>query len=132
MKGDAEILLESLEIAGRNPQVSEDILDWAIFQGKYDRSRTEVLIFNPRQETYGDETVATISSDAVRTASPGRGIREEDVPNLIDTFLTNVHIKNPILDSDDIKRKGRRTAEHGFGWDAASCLVVRLPFPPTA
>lgn len=123
-KGEAEILLESLQIAGRSPQVSEDILDWPIFEGKYDRSRTESLIFNPRQSSDNEGSAPTINEDPVRTVLPGRGIREEDVPSLINVFLTNVHIKNPILNSDDIKGKGRWMSEHGFGWDAASCLVV--------
>jgi hypothetical protein len=33
---EAEILLESLEIAGRTPQVSEDILNWPIFGQNFD------------------------------------------------------------------------------------------------
>ncbi|KAF2187911.1 hypothetical protein K469DRAFT_568400 [Zopfia rhizophila CBS 207.26] len=123
-KGDAEILLESLEIAGRNPQVSEDILDWPIFQGKYDRARTEGLIFNPRQGLDDTQSASSITSDPIRTSRPGRGIQEEDVPHLINKFLTNVHTKNPVLDADDLKRKGRSVVEHGFSWDAASCLLL--------
>ena len=57
-------------------------------------------------------------------SKPGRGIQEDDVPRLIDKFLVNVHIKNPILDVGDLKRKARFIVENGFGWDAASCLVV--------
>jgi hypothetical protein len=125
-KGDVEILRESLEIAGRTSQVSEDILEWPIFEHRFERSLTESLMFDRYQRCNRENNCPTVIADAVRTVIPGRGIREEDVPFLINKFLTNVHIKNPILDADDIKRKGRLTAEHGFGWDAASCLVVSL------
>jgi hypothetical protein len=125
-KGDVEILRESLEIAGRTSQVSEDILAWPIFENRFDRSLTESLMFDRHQRCNKEDISPTVIADAVRTAIPGRGIREEDVPFLINKFLVNVHIKNPIVDSDDIKRKGRMTAEHGFGWNASSCLVVSL------
>lgn len=120
---DAEIFLESLEISGRSPQVSEDILEWPVFEGEYDRSRIESLIFNPEGTPCSSNRV---SSDAIRRWRPGRGIQEEDIPKLVDKFLTNVHIKNPILDPEDIKRKGRWILENGISWDARSCLVVCL------
>jgi hypothetical protein len=134
-QGDAEILLESLEIAGRNPGVSEDVLDWPIFGERYDRTRVETLIFNPQAADYDSTAFAqhisndqralpSISSDPIRTSKPGRGVQEEDVLHLVNKFLINVHIKNPILDVEDLKRKARFVVENGFGWDAASCLVV--------
>lgn len=134
-QNDAEILLESLEIAGRNPQVSEDVLDWPIFEQRYDRARIETLIFNPRSQSSCnlDSTAqqqtnsTTVSFDPVRTSKASRGVEEEDAPHLINRFLLNVHIKNPVLDAEDLRRKGRWILEHGFGWDAASCLVVCDP-----
>ena len=140
-QGDAEILLESLEIAGRTPGVSEDILEWPIFGGRYDRTKVETLIFNPHAADYTYHVPATlahypsddqrlvqsVSSDPIRMSTPGRGVQEDDVLRLIDKFLVNVHIKNPILDVGDLKRKARFIVENGFGWDAASCLVVWTP-----
>ncbi|KIN03086.1 hypothetical protein OIDMADRAFT_160650 [Oidiodendron maius Zn] len=135
---DAEILLESLEIAGRTPGVSEDILEWPIFGGRYDRTKVETLIFNPHAADYtyhvpttlghypsdDQRLVQSVSSDPIRMSTPGRGVQEDDVLRLIDKFLVNVHIKNPILDVGDLKRKARFIVENGFGWDAASCLVL--------
>ena len=140
-QGDAEILLESLEIAGRTPGVSEDILEWPIFGGSYDRTKVETLIFNPHAADYTYHVPATVahypsddqrlvqsvSSDPIRMSTSGRGVQEDDVLRLIDKFLVNVHIKNPILDVGDLKRKARFIVENGFGWDAASCLVVWAP-----
>ena len=112
-QGDAEILIESLEIAGRNPQVSEDILKWSVFNGKYDRTKIEALIFNP---------------EAAQPSRPAASnmihLQEEEVPHLITKFLTNVHIKNPVLDVEDLRRKARGISENGFGWDGTSCLIV--------
>jgi hypothetical protein len=127
-------LLESLEIAGRKPGVGEDVLDWPIFGENYDRSRIESLLFNPQVADYNtilgqdspgsQQAFHPIRADPIRTSRPGRGIQEDDVLLLVNKFLVNVHIKNPIVDADDLKRKARWTVEHGFGWDTTSCLVV--------
>jgi hypothetical protein len=134
-QGDAEILLESLEIAGRSIGTSEDILDWPVFQGKHNRSAIEALISNPQsvatdsfastnQSRFAGTSSLAIGSDPIRTSRPSRGVQEDDVMNLVHKFLTNVHIKNPVLDSEDLKSKARGVMENGFGWDATSCLVV--------
>ena len=49
---------------------------------------------------------------------------EEQIPALIDRFLTNVYTKNPILDVESLVKHGRRCADHGIGWDGWSCLVL--------
>lgn len=125
---EAEILLESLEIAGRTPQVSEDILNWPIFGQGFDRSGIESLIFNPQhyERPRNKSPSFSIVDDQVRSLKPGKRICEEDILPLIDRFLINVHIKNPVLDTDDLIDKARKISENGFSWDAASCLVVRL------
>jgi hypothetical protein len=53
-----------------------------------------------------------------------RGIREEDVSELVERFLANVHTKNPILDAGALKEIVQTITAEGFGWDARSCLVV--------
>lgn len=123
---EAEILLESLEIAGRTPQVSEDVLNWPIFGENFDRSEIESLIFNPQNYEHTESASHSFSvvNDQVRSLRPGKGICEEDILSLIDRFLINVHIKNPVLDADDLIDKARKISENGFSWDSYSCLVV--------
>jgi hypothetical protein len=135
-QGDAEILLESLEIAGRSSGNSEDVLDWPIFQGRHPRANIEALMFNPQsaareaaqlttQERSPRSSSFSVQLDPIRTSKPSRGVQEDDVMNLVNKFLRNVHIKNPVLEADDLKQKAKLIQENGFGWDATSCLVVR-------
>ena len=114
---------------------SEDILEWPIFGNKYDRRIIEALIFDPTLSSDEREEVITspkVTDDSLRekfedprqSFSVGRGIREEDVMLLIEVFLSNVHVKNPILDADYLRDMGRLVVKEGFGWTAPSCLVV--------
>ncbi|EXM16003.1 hypothetical protein FOTG_15661 [Fusarium oxysporum f. sp. vasinfectum 25433] len=55
--------------------------------------------------------------------APGRGIQEETLA-LVEKLFLNVHIKNPILDASDTRIMAKDVMEHGFKWDASSCLVT--------
>lgn len=123
---EATLLAESLTVAEKYKGTCEDLLDWPIFEGKYDRSETEMLIFNPALARDSQQRIPgfSVAADSDRRSGYDRGIREEDVPGLLDRFLVNVHIKNPILDTNDTMRMGKDIAENGFKWDAPSCLVV--------
>jgi hypothetical protein len=132
-QADPEGLLESLEFTGTNPGLPEDVLSWPIFGGEYDhvRAKIESLVFSPSTNRHASDPHQVdihashfIGADPVRSSGPGRGVREDDVLRLVNLFLVNVHIKNPVLDPDDLKKKARWTSEHGFSWDATSCLVL--------
>lgn len=114
----------------------QEILDWPIFGGKYDRRSIEALIFDPTLPCDNDHEPCTsprVTDDSVRDkfedprqcAGIGVGIREDDVPHLVEVFLVNVHVKNPIFDPEYLRKMAKGVAEHGFDWKASSCLVVR-------
>ncbi|GME39074.1 Sugar/inositol transporter [Neofusicoccum parvum] len=125
------------------------LLDWPIFEHKHGREALDAAVLShsagipadyPGAGTDLDEPaeMSDIQS-AQRSSKPGRGIHEEDVPALVQAFLENVHIKNPVLDSTDLKRWARAVREHGFGWSSRSCLLLvacalgalSSPFKPT-
>lgn len=56
-----------------------------------------------------------------------RGIHEDEVLPLCETFLSTVHTRNPVLDETALLSEARRIAEHGLQWDSQSCLVVCFP-----
>ncbi len=126
---EAVLLSESLEFAETSTGKCEDLLEWDIFEGKYHRSETETLIFNPDAIHHSQQGLgSSVEADPDRRSTCGwRGVQEEDILRLIQRFLANVHIKNPILNADDIKRMGKDVMEHGLRWDAPSCLVVCSP-----
>lgn len=123
---------------------SEDILEWPIFQSRHHREQIERLIFDPalhsdlEYSSPASRSVFSVASprDAIaeprRRMSSTRGIREEDVSELVERFLTNVHTKNPILDPNALRDMVKSIAGEGFSWDARTCLVVRTVLIPVA
>lgn len=115
---------------------SQDILDWPVFEGKYDRRWIEALIFDPTlscDDLSGPCTSPRVTDDSIRdrfedprqASGMGAGVREDDVPHLVESFLLNVHVKNPIFDPEYLRRMGKGVVENGFDWKAPTCLVVR-------
>lgn len=47
--------------------------------------------------------------------------------NLIQRFLDNVFIYNPILEEADLHSHVQEVQVHGMGWDGKSCLLVCPP-----
>jgi hypothetical protein len=116
---------------------SHDILDWPIFKGKYDRRWIEALIFDPTlpcDDLAGPCTSPRVTDDSIRDrfedprqpSGQGISVREDDVPHLVEAFLVNVHVKNPIFDPDYLRKMAKDVAENGFDWRAPSCLMVRM------
>lgn len=122
---------------------SEDALAWPIFEAKPDRRWIDALIFDPTlpsedlsttpptsprvnddsiRNTFEDPRQISHSSPDIRT----QDIREQDVPRLIEAFLVNVHVKNPIFDPDYLRNMAKSVVEHGFDWDASNCLILTV------
>lgn len=101
------------------------ILQWEIFGDKYPPNALIGQLFTPEN---GDLTQSgrtpPASSDMVTPSVGLLPLEEEQIPSLIDRFLTNVYTKNPILDVESLVKQGRRCADHGVGWDGWSCLVL--------
>ncbi|KAJ4985190.1 vegetative cell wall protein gp1 [Stagonosporopsis vannaccii] len=115
----------------------QDVLDWPIFEGKYDRRWIEALIFDPTlpcndlslnepctSPRVTDDSIRDIFVDPRQASGLGVGVREDDVPHLVETFLVNVHVKNPIFDPEYLRKMAKDVAEHGFDWKPSSCLVL--------
>jgi hypothetical protein len=123
---EAVLLSESLEFAETVVGKCEDVLEWPIFEGKFHRSETEMLVFNPEVACEVQPgSNSSVNCDPVRTSTRSRGIQDEEALALVEKFFLHVHIKNPILNVSDTKSMAKDVMEHGFRWDASSCLVVR-------
>ncbi|KAF2448339.1 hypothetical protein P171DRAFT_353501 [Karstenula rhodostoma CBS 690.94] len=116
---------------------SEDVLGWSIFAGKYDRRWIEALIFDPTlpsDDLSGTPTSPRVHDDSLRNKfeDPRQGsrvdpdLRKEDVPHLVEAFLLNVHVKNPIFDPNYLRSMAKAVVDHGFNWEASSCLVLTV------
>lgn len=110
---------DCLEVPTANGS-AECILTWPVFGGKWppDLLSQELL-------THGSSPTSDAQPDLTNiTQRSHRNIDEERVPALVERFLHFVHPKNPILEARQLRERARRVSEHGFGWDALSCVVV--------
>jgi hypothetical protein len=95
----------------------ESIMRWPFFQGL----APEVHSFVLESDIYTEAIPG-----AVRGVPGGKGVQEEDFISLSKRFLAYAHVKNPILDVKEYKKKVREAAENGPRWDGASCLIVSI------
>ncbi|RMJ17069.1 hypothetical protein CDV36_003302 [Fusarium kuroshium] len=115
---------------------SEAPLKWPIFNGFLDKRYTRVNSFilePPLPETCDTPrsvfTTSSASSSSVHRRDRVRdgaavGIRDEALVPLCRKFLTDVHVKNPILEGSQLIAYAIDCVEHGLKWDAPSCLVL--------
>jgi hypothetical protein len=100
----------------------ENVLSWPVFQRRFE-DRLDIKSRLARSE-------AAISR---RFSQPLDSISQitldiETCSRLLESFLENVHIKNPVLDETEIRMYIQQTCSDGLGWDAQSCLVVSGSF----
>lgn len=96
----------------------ENVLSWPVFQHRFeDRldsksrlARSEAAI--SRRFSQPLDSISQINLDI------------ETCNQLLESFLENVHIKNPVLDESIVRRYLQQACVEGLRWDAESCLVV--------
>ncbi|KAK9343151.1 hypothetical protein V1522DRAFT_414139 [Lipomyces starkeyi] len=91
----------------------QNILDWPIF-GSSCRAVSAI-----------DSSLSQADAECSGT-DDGGDIPTNDLWNLIDHFLVNVHIKNPILDVQSLFVLARDVAKNGFRFDSSSCLLLHV------
>ncbi|KAK9427417.1 hypothetical protein V1505DRAFT_396112 [Lipomyces doorenjongii] len=89
----------------------EKILDWPIFGRSH--SITPVI----------DSLLVTDNCSSVNDQYTG-DIPTTELWSLVDQFLLNVHIKNPILDIQSLHGAAATVIRDGFGFDPDSCLLL--------
>ena len=105
---------------------ADTILQWEIFHGRYPPNALIGVLFAPDSSDLppSHRSPASPAHDLIISPKGLTPLDEEQIPSLIDRFLTNVYTKNPILDVESLVKHGRRCADHGVGWDGWSCLVL--------
>ncbi|KAL1965915.1 hypothetical protein VTN77DRAFT_5048 [Rasamsonia byssochlamydoides] len=98
---------------------TETVLSWHVFRGRFDAHldlksllKDTELPPSPLHSPVG-ETIPLINSLELGSCN-----------RLLDSFLTKVHIANPILDVPVVRGYVHHACLHGIGWDAQSCLVL--------
>jgi hypothetical protein len=90
----------------------EAVLSWPIFEGQDLDRRLDLKSL--LQDDHGDSYSLSVAPD----------FEDYEANQLLQQFLDNVHIFNPVLEEAKIKGYVRNARLKGISWDAQSCLLV--------
>lgn len=97
----------------------ETVLAWDVFRGRFDSQRELKALLKE-----AELPPSPIISPVGETIPLINSLELGSCNRLLDSFLTRVHIANPILDVELVRGYVNHACLHGVGWDAPSCLVV--------
>lgn len=92
----------------------EAVLSWPVFQDQNFDRRLDLKRFLQSRPSGSDQPPLTLTAD----------FEVNGAGQLLQHFLDNVHIYNPVLEVAKVKEYMRHAGLNGLGWDAQSCLLV--------
>ncbi|RFU78606.1 dna glycosylase [Trichoderma arundinaceum] len=99
----------------------EAVLKWPIFLSFLPHLSADLL--TTTAEVLAKEgPIATVTEHDVEMAP--KMLSAEALDQMVDNFLDNNNIKNPVLDSDTIRRHVQDFNESGPQWDGKTCLIL--------
>jgi hypothetical protein len=93
----------------------EAVLTWPVFEDQDFAGRLDLKSLLRSDKDYA-------AAPPIMSVSPDIDIHASG--QLLQRFLDNVHIFNPILEERKVREYMRVTSFNGLGWDAQSCLLV--------
>lgn len=98
---------------------------WPVFNQRYEPNYlVRPLLSDPETSDPHPYSNMTSEKDNYALMNSVGPLDDEKIPVLVDSFLLNVHTKNPILDVEALMQKSRQASIHGLGWDAWSCCIL--------
>lgn len=115
----SKVLLQASEM------FADSVLKWPIFSQATPHLERElhVPIIEFWTQSDGNQKRAHIQTGRVATLL---NLDSNVVNELVENFLANNHIKNPVLDVESLRADAREVAEIGPQWDEKSCLIVSV------
>ena len=95
----------------------EAVLSWPVFEGQGFADRLDLKSLLQVDNVFRDPSPMSIGED----------FESRVAGQLLQQFLDNVHIFNPVLEEAKVKDYMRNARFNGLGWDAQSCLLVNEP-----
>ena len=96
----------------------ENILSWPVFQHRF-----EDQLDSKSRLARSEAAISRRFSQPLDSVSQ-INLEIETCNQLMESFLQNVHVKNPVLDESIVRRYLHQACANGLAWDAESCLVV--------
>lgn len=104
---------------------ADEVLIWPIFDNAYPtNSFIQYYLGGSATSINHNGQAIDEEIEIVPYSSEVPPLDEHKIPHLVNSFLINVHTKNPILDVETLVRKSREYAVRGLGWDGYSCLLL--------
>jgi hypothetical protein len=94
----------------------EAVLSWSVFE---DQSLDQRLDLKSLLQTNNDYSEAP-------PMSVGADFESRATSQLLQRFLDNVHIFNPVLEETKVREYMRNASFNGMGWDSQSCLLLLI------
>jgi hypothetical protein len=105
---------------------AESVLKWPIFSQAAPHLEAELHV--PIMEVWSrpGSNRRQLQDQTRKRGASILNLDSEVVNQLVENFLTNNHIKNPVLDVQSLRADAREFAETGPQWDEKSCLIVSV------
>jgi hypothetical protein len=98
----------------------EAVLSWPVFEDQaFDRELDLKSLLQAGNDDHRDPSVMSLADDFESSVAD----------RLLQQYLDNVHIFNPILQVTKVREYMRNARFNGLGWDAPSCLLVSCLSP---
>lgn len=94
----------------------EAVLSWPVFENLELEKRTDLKALLQPLNDQLDAPHMSIGAD----------VESRETAQLLQQFLDNVHIFNPVLEETKVREYMRSAAFNGLGWDAQSCLLLLI------
>ncbi|KAK1980069.1 hypothetical protein LZ30DRAFT_750973 [Colletotrichum cereale] len=100
------------------PPRPEHVMSWAIFR-EVDKGMEadEMLLHADHASMIGNSPMSTLGA---------LDLEMRLINDLLDSFFTYVHVKNPILDENATRKMVSRIVLNGIDWSAESCLLLLI------
>lgn len=102
---------------------SNSMLEWPIFT--HAAPHLEKELRTPLLQVWAQANTSD-SGYVVKKVTSSLNLDTEIIHDLVENFLTNNHVKNPMLDVESLRADTREFGETGAQWDERSCLLVRI------
>jgi hypothetical protein len=120
---DGDVPPSSKVLRQTSDMFSDSVLKWPVFS--HAAPHLEKELQTPVLQVWAQAS-ASDSGHLEKKATSGLNLDTEIIHELVENFLTNNHVKNPILDVESLRADTREFGETGAQWDERSCLLVRI------
>lgn len=104
---------------------ADSVLTWPVFGGRFEANYLiQPLLHDPEVSDPRSHSTSVSEKDNYALVNSIGAPDDERIPALVDSFLQNVHTKNPVLDTETLILKSREAAMSGLGYDAHSCSIL--------